>query len=748
MITIVLKAPSEQTEKHLNDLLNKINFPEEVKVTYVNNCELGADSKVVVVMGNEALFALTGYKAITNHRGKFIEKEFTIFPTFNPIIEEKHKLILEDLKYLKAYLYPVESKIKRIEVDSIEKFNDMCNLICRKRKAACDIETTGLRSHVDKIIGIGFSMERDTGYYIPLYIKAEDDYENPIIVDDTIKLMPLWSEDELEFIRSGLKKVLENSNNWFFGQGFWFDRRMIKADLDIFVKNICYDTLSAAHLINENIKHDLGTITSRYEDMIGHKHELTNELSKTKIKSGNYAEAKRETIVKYGCDDVIGTNRYASDSYKESIKGTKLEPLLFNILIPFMDVQYQMETHGTKVDIEYLQQLKIDFTDKIDELDQTMFSMVDMKFNPNSTDELRYILFNNLKLDKNKSKESKKTGKLSTDAHVLKRLMNDHPFIKILLERRSVHTMLTRYIANVEKRLVNGIIYPTFNSAGPVTGRLSSSNPNMQNFSKAKEDEYGIGLEKYNSKIRPMFIPREGNSFIDNDFSQMELRLLAWYSQDETMLNAFHNGEDVHLAMAKVIFGKQNISDDERRKAKTINFGIIYGISDYGLAQQLEIEPKEAHNLIVSHYNKFPRVKHFKDEVFLHLKEYEFVEHAYGRRRRFPGYNSLPDFVKPKNSMYSKPNPKKEAMKREAFNFFMQGLTAETVKESAIRIYKELKELIQNAQIHDEILGETAYDIAYEVSKKSVEIMERPYSNIDVPLVVNSEIQSRWGVSI
>lgn len=703
--------------------------------------------KYIVPLGNVPLEAITGKKEITKRRGKFVHllpdienalnpptDEPTeryipkVYPTFHPayILRNQNKKVylIKDLAYIDGLVNEKENNLEHVLVDTTEKFDAMSADVLKHKIGAVDVETTGLSYKKDYVIGISFSVSWNKGYYVPLWYRKDDDIHNP--------LESFWGVQDQDYVRSGIEEILKFPKLQKVGQGFDFDRKMILHDFGCEVSNVVFDTLYGAHLVDENCKHDLDTLALRYPDLLNYKKKLEVELTKKSIEGKDFTKASLDTLVTYGAGDAIATFRSAKDIFK-SMKGTKLEDIMFGISMPLSEVVHSMQTRGVKIDVKYLRSLKKKFGNELEYLEKEIYRIAGEKFNINSTDQLRTILFRKLKLKS--KKKSKKTDKLSTDKNVLKSLIKQHEIIPALLKYRGVHKLYSTYVVGIENRLIDGILYPSFGVTGTVTGRLNSSDPNLQNISKASDDEHQLGLGEYQAMIRPMFIPREGNLFLPFDYSQIEVRILAWYCQDEKLIKALEAGSDIHYNTAKDIFGNVEITDERRRAAKTINFGVIYGLSPKSLAERLGLTEREANEFINTYFMTYPKIRPWIFSVHKQLRQNLYVENIFGRRRRFPQYPKLQH------------DWQRRSAQRMAVNFMVQSTASDVVKLSQIRCFKELPKAHQVAQVHDEIIFEVKEDEAQEYYGKITEIMERPMKPITVHLPVDGKIQSRWGVN-
>ena len=404
----------------------------------------------------------------------------------------------------------------------------------------------------------------------------------------------------------------------------------------------------------------------------------------------------------------------------EKLDEYDLKDLYYNLELPLVDVLTKMEDNGVAINKEQLDVLGVEYRFKLNNLENEIFKEVGMEFNVASPKQVAEILFDKLGLTENK--------KRSTNEAELEKLVHEHKVVSLILSYRKYAKLLSTYIEGLSNFIYeDGYIHPEFNQTQTQTGRLSSSEPNMQNISVRDEES------KY---IRKAFPSRFENGYILSiDYSQVELRVLASLSNDENMIRIFEDGDDVHTLTASSVFGlpKEMITDDLRRKAKAINFGIVYGISDWGLAEQIKSTPKEAKNFIEKYFLTFPGIKSYLDEVVASCKENGYVTTLYKRRRDVGEINS---------SVYNE----REFGKRVAMNTPIQGTSADIIKIAMVNIYKYMEENKVKSkliiQIHDELVFDLHPEELYLVDIFK-NIMEEA-SNLRVRLVASSSVGKDW----
>ena len=422
------------------------------------------------------------------------------------------------------------------------------------------------------------------------------------------------------------------------------------------------------------------------------------------------------------------------NKFKKQLEEEGLWEWEWKIEAPLSEVLAEMESHGVKIDIDYLKTLLQEFQKKLKNLEERMYSLVGTKFNPRSSQEVAKILFHKLNLPKVKTTPKSKIP--STDAEVLKELATLHPLPNLLLEYRYIYKLKSTYLEPFLKMAdtVSHRIHTEFNQTGTATGRLSSQNPNLQNIPIKGEE---------GKKIRKIFIAEKGYVLLSVDYSQIELRILAHFSQDENLLKAFEEGKDIHSFTASEIFNvpMEKITPEMRRLAKAINFGIAYGMSAYGLSKELQISVSSAEEFIKKYFARYPKIKVFIEEIVKFAKENGYVKTIVGRKRYVPEL---------KSSNYAT----REMGKRIAINTPIQGSAADLIKCAMVALFKKLKELNLETkiilQVHDELLLEVPEKEKEIVIPLVKEIMEKPFEKaglnikLNVPIKVNICIGETW----
>ncbi|MFZ3122673.1 MAG: DNA polymerase I [Thermodesulfovibrionales bacterium] len=534
-----------------------------------------------------------------------------------------------------------------------------------KDEFAFDVEATGKDPMADSIVGFSVSAEKETGYYIPLrhsYLGVPEQ----IGMKETMAIVaPIFENPDIAKIGHNLK----------------YDTMMLKRE-GVVTKGRLYDTMLASYLINPNKpNHSLEGVAFEY--LSRRKRTFAEVLNKKK----SFADVFVEEATKYSAEDALLAFEL-KDILFEKLKEAGLEGVYFDIEAPLIPVLSDMEEAGVKIDVDKLNDISKELARELDSTQRRIFFLSGEEFNINSPKQLAKVLFHSLGL---KPGKKTKTG-FSTDVSVLEELAMSHELPREILNWRSLNKLKTTYV-DALPALINpktGRVHTSFNQTATATGRLSSSNPNMQNI--PIKGEWG-------KRIRETFIADKGNLLLSADYSQVELRILAHLSKDEVLIDAFSKGIDVHAKTASEIFGVtvDKVTDEMRRTAKTVNFGVIYGMSPFGLSEALSIPHEEAKKYIEKYFERHPGVKQYIEATLSEVRQKGYTVTLAGRRRPIPEIRS-------QNS-----NTRAQA-ERLAVNSPIQGSAADIIKIAMINIRKKLKEGHLDArmilQVHDELLFE------------------------------------------
>jgi DNA polymerase-1 len=599
-----------------------------------------------------------------------------------------------------------EETVKYSTVFSREALEKLLADLRKAPLVSVDFETTGKDPMAVSLVGIALALEPFSAYYIPL----------------THSYLGVPEQLDKDYVLGKLKPILENGKIRKYGQNIKYEIIILRRE-GIDLKGIYLDTMVASYLLNPaKFNHNLGDIAIEY---LGRKMTPISDLIGQGAKEITMDKVEIDKVAPYACADADIVLRLA-EFMLPKLKEKGLEELFHKVEMPLVSVLAQMEMEGVLIDKEYLASLSGDFAAELDELGKKIYSLAGEEFNINSPKQLSYILFEKLKLP---VIEKTKTG-YSTREEVLKKLALDHKLPELLIKYRELAKLKSTYI-DALPLLVNpqtGRIHTSFNQTVTATGRLSSSEPNLQNIPVRTE----LGR-----KIRKAFIPKkEGRVLLSADYSQIDLRVLAHVSGDKSLRDAFSKDEDIHARTACEIFGvaKKEVTSEFRRIAKTVNFGLSYGMSSFGLAQDLGISIQEAQEYITKYFQRYKGVKEYIDKTIKATKEKGYVTTLLNRRRYIPEINSSDYQVA-------------SFARRAAINTPIQGTSADIIKVAMLRISQKLKEESFRSkmivQIHDELLFEVPEDELKEVSAVTKEIMESAIK-LEVPIKVDLKTGKNW----
>ncbi len=613
------------------------------------------------------------------------------------------RTLLKELEWFETITEKEEKeKIKYKLITTEDEFKNLLKVLKRSEIISFDTETDSQFPVKANLAGIAFCTSPGEAYYVSL---AHSDLLNQ-------------KNLKIEYVLKEIKPILEDKTKKFIGQNLKYDYIVMKK-YNIEIENIYFDTMLASYIINPTqTRHNLNEIAIQY---LGYKMISYKEVTKGK---DSFTKVKPEIAAKYSCED-------ADISYKlfqvlkPKIKELQLEDLYYKIDIPLIKVLAYMEMNGVKIDTVKLKELDIKVSSELNELTAKIYKEAGIMFNINSPKQLGEILFEKLKLPVIKKG---KTG-YSTDVEVLMQLRGQHPIIDYLLDYRKLNKLKNTYIDTLPKMInpETGRIHTSFSQTTTATGRLASSEPNLQNI--PIRDEYG-------KKLREAFIGEGNNLILSADYSQIELRILAHLSEDPLLMDAFQKGEDIHTRTIQEIYGlpAEKVTPDLRRIAKVINYGIIYGMSAYGLAKELGIDVKEADTFIKEYFTRYKGVKAYIDNIKKLIQKQNYVTNLFGRRRY------LPDIKQASAAQ-------KSFIIRTAINTPVQGSAADLIKLAMIEIYKEFKKRnlksMMILQVHDELLFEVVPEEKDIVARIVKEKMEGIYP-LKVPLIVDMNYGKNW----
>jgi DNA polymerase-1 len=587
-------------------------------------------------------------------------------------------------------------------IDTQQALDSLAADLSVQKEFCIDTETTGIDVWSNELVGLSFSFEKGEAYYVP--------------VDKDRK--------KAEQVVKRFEKVLTDSAILKVGQNLKYDYLMLKR-YGVEMQGPFFDTMVAHHLVQPGLKHNMDFLAETYLHYT--PVSITELIGEKGKRQGSMRDVEIETVSEYAAEDADITLQLKEPLLRE-LRELKMVSLFEDVEMPLLKVLAEMEYIGVVLDTEALADFAKKLQKRIETLEKDIIEEAGTEFNVSSPRQVGEVLFDKLKIDSRGKKT--KSGQYSTNEETLQKLKDKHPIIEKILEFRGLKKLLNTYVEALPK-LVNsktGRLHTSFNQAVVVTGRLSSSNPNLQNIPIREED----GRE-----MRKAFVVSDSNhSFLSADYSQVELRLMAHLSEDENLLEAFNRGEDIHAATAAKIFkvSLNEVSSDMRRKAKTANFGIIYGISAFGLSERLNMPRGEAKGIIDGYFESFPAVKQYMDRVIAQAREKGYVETMFGRRRYLPDINSRNGVVR-------------GVAERNAINAPIQGAAADIIKMAMVGVERAFrKENLKSRmvlQVHDELNFEVLNSEVEKVKEIVKKEMESAVS-LKVPLEVDMGVGENW----
>ncbi|WP_304156356.1 DNA polymerase I [Mesonia mobilis] len=572
-----------------------------------------------------------------------------------------------------------------------------------KQKSVCfDTETTDLNTHQAKLVGIAFSWEKGKGYYLPI---AEDDEKAQEAVE---LLRPFFESEDIEKIGQNLKYDIK-----------------VMANYNIEVRGPLFDTMLAHYIINPDMRHNMDVLSETYlnyqpvsiEKLIGKKGKNQKSMREVPV----------EEQTEYAAEDADITLQL-KQFFAEELKDANNEKLFNEIEVPLLRVLAEMEMEGIRLDKDFLKKLSDALEKDILQLEKTIYQEADEEFNIGSPKQLGEILFGKLKLvDKPKKT---RTGQYSTAEDVLSYLANDHQIVADVLTWRGLVKLKNTYVDALPEQIEEktGRIHTDYMQTVAATGRLSSNNPNLQNIP--------IRTER-GREVRKAFIPRDENYvLLAADYSQIELRIIAALSKEETMMKAFQDGEDIHATTAAKVFDVplEEVTREQRSNAKTVNFGIIYGVSAFGLSNQTDLSRAESKELIETYYKTYPKLRDYIDDQVEFAREHGYVSTVMGRRRYLKDINAGNAMVR-------------SGAERNAVNAPIQGSAADIIKVAMINIQQKLKAGNYKSkmllQVHDELVFDVHKD-ELETLKPIIQSEMENAFKLEVPLDVELGIGQNW----
>ncbi len=596
-----------------------------------------------------------------------------------------------------AKTVPHDYKLVETEAD----IKALVELLSQQQQFVFDTETTNIDVYSAELVGVSFAIKAHEAWYLPMPAEREA------------------CQTKLELLRP----LFENESILKIGQNLKYDISML-AQYGVSVKGKMFDTMLAHYLLEPEQRHNMDYLAEVYlnyltipiEDLIG-----KGRQQKT------MREVPVELVKEYAAEDADITLQLY-EKLLPLLKDNGVEKLFYEIEMPLVPVLSRMEANGVKIDTENLQQISEAFGMEIQKIEEQIYQAAGTPFNIASPKQLGEILFERLRIDE-KAKKTK-TGQYATGEDVLKKLSHRHPIIQMILDYRSLTKLKSTYL-DALPALVNpkdGLIHTSYNQAVTATGRLSSNNPNLQNIP--------VRTEK-GREIRRAFVPRSPQyTLLAADYSQIELRIIAHLSQDPAMVNDFNLGHDIHAATAAKVFHvpMDQVTKEQRSRAKAVNFGIIYGMSAFGLAERMELSRSEAADIIKKYFEEYAGIKEYMNRSIALARERGYAETILGRRRYLRDINSANSVVR-------------GFAERNAINAPIQGSSADMIKIAMIGIHQELERLKMQSkmilQVHDELVFDAHLDeldtLKAIVNDKMVNALP-----LSVPVVVEMNTGANW----
>lgn len=604
---------------------------------------------------------------------------------------------------------PVSSNLKTLNdieydyqlVDTEEKMNELCGKIFTSSAVSVDTETTSTDAMKAELVGLSFSIEENKAFYVPI----------PSERDEALKIVNIF------------KGVYESPDLMKIGQNIKYDI-IVLANYGVKFNGPIFDTMIAHYVLQPELRHNMDYMAEVY---LNYKTIHIDELIGPKGKGQkNMRSLSPSEVYKYASEDADVTLKL-KNIFEVELKKNGLYSLFEEIEMPLVPVLARMEMNGVRVDTESLAETSRQFAERMSTIEKEIHEMAGMDFNISSPKQVGEVLFDKLKIV-DKAKKTK-TGQYVTSEDVLQNLKSRHPIVEKILDYRGYKKLLSTYVDSLPQ-LINqktGHIHTSYNQAVTSTGRLSSSDPNLQNI--PIRDENG-------KEVRKAFIPDEGCEFFSADYSQIELRIMAHLSQDENMIEAFTQGYDIHAATAAKIYKIpiEEVTADQRRKAKTANFGIIYGITVFGLAERIEVSRAEAKELIDGYFATYPKVREYMDRSIQMARERGYTETMFSRRCMLPDINSHNAVVR-------------GYAERNAINTPIQGSAADIIKIAMVRIDCRMQAENMRSkmilQVHDELNFSVFPEEKERLQKMVVEEMESA-CQMSVPLIADCGWGKNW----
>lgn len=653
----------------------------------------------------EKLFHQLEFRTLTQRLKKLNQR---LKPSLMPQLEQESLFGSESAPTTPKPDQPLNTDFETVVVDSLEKLTSCVADLNAASTIAFDTETTGVNPLQDQLVGISLSGNPERGYYFPV----GHDKGQQLPLDDVLSaLKPLLTNPEIAKIAHNAKYDL-----------------LVLRQVGVEVSPITFDTMLAEWLITPDSRHlglkalawvRLGVDMTLIEDLIGKgKSQIT------------MAQVPIAEAAPYAAADAVVTLRLMP-LLEADLQSRGVEKLNHEIEVKLIPVLADMEEAGILLDLPFFERFSQELAQEIRQLEQTIYQQAGEEFNINSTQKLSDVLFKKLALDPPDITKKTSTGRFSTAAGVLEEMKGIHPIIELILNYRELTKLQSTYVDALPHQVnpKTGRVHTTFNQTGTVTGRIASQNPNLQNIPTRTD----LGR-----RVRQGFIAAPGKKLLAVDYSQIELRIVAHIAQDKAMMEAFHKGQDIHAATAAAIYDVpiEQVSKQQRRHAKAINFGLIYGMSPFGLTRATDLTLAEAENFVKEYFKEFPGVKAWLDKTRVEAAQTGSVETLLGRKRYFPNLKAGTNFVM------------RQREEREAINAPIQGTAADIIKIAMVRMPDALRSVELKAQmllqVHDELIFEVP-DAEIEKTVKVVKDVMEHALELSVPLVTEARLGSNWG---
>ena len=690
----------EKVEEHIDDIKMsyflatiKTDVPIELDMESLKLVEPNEDELSKLLLELEMKSFADRVLKKSQKPQKVVNQQLDLFAEFTPDGQD----LFENSSFETLKTTPHDYKL----VENQEDLKNLCDYFLTNKILSLDTETTSTSAIDAELVGLSFAVKEFEAFYVPI---------------------PANREEALQIVNI-FKPVYESEEILKVGQNLKYDLEVLR-NYSIELKGKMWDTMIAHYLIQPELHHNMDYMAEIYLNyQTIHIDELIGPKGKNQKSMRSLLPSQ---VYEYAAEDADITLRL-KNKLEPELKKAECEDLFYNIEMPLMPVLAEMEMNGVCLDTESLAETSKQFTNRMNEIEARIYELAGERFNIASPKQVGEILFDKLKIVE-KAKKTK-TGQYVTSEEVLQQLRNKHEIVADILEHRGLKKLIGTYIDALPK-LINpktGHIHTSFNQTITATGRLSSSDPNLQNIPIRGED---------GKEIRKAFIPEPGCLFFSADYSQIELRVMAHLSQDVNMVRVFSEGKDLHAATAANIYKKpiEEVTRDERTKSKRANFGIIYGITVFGLAERLDIPRDEAKMLIDGYFETFPQVHDYMEKSKEVAREKGYVTTLFGRRRYLPDINSHNATVR-------------GFAERNAINAPIQGTAADIIKVAMIRIIKRFKaEGIKSKmilQVHDELNFSVYLEEKEKVEGIVLEEMQNAL-NLSVPLVADSGFGKNW----